>query len=43
VESGGHAELLALDGAYARLYHLQYEAQQAGLGLNVASAGVSGD
>ena len=43
VESGGHAELLALDGAYARLYHLQYEAQQAGLGSNVASAGVSGD
>jgi hypothetical protein len=25
VERGTHAELLSLDGAYARLYHEQYE------------------
>jgi ABC-type multidrug transport system fused ATPase/permease subunit len=29
VESGPHAELLAREGLYDRLYRLQYETQQA--------------
>ena len=29
IESGTHAELLAREGAYARLYHLQFAAEQA--------------
>ncbi len=43
VESGRHADLMAQEGAYARLYHLQYEVQQGGRGALVASGAVSGD
>ena len=29
VETGRHSELLARDGAYAKLYHIQYATQRA--------------
>jgi ATP-binding cassette subfamily B protein len=38
VERGGHAELLAKNGLYARLYNEQFRSQEAGRGESSALA-----